>query len=141
VGGTSYKILGKRKSFQSPADVGYLLTIATSDGADDAPGSKKSGSVIAPLSQPEGLRMAVAAVNLTMNKYFSGFVRYGYIQSEKQSSLASRAIGQETNLGLLYQLSPSSILQADYARFAPGDFYSHTKSVANMTAVRMKMTF
>ena len=141
IGSTEYKILGKRKNFVSPVDTAYLLTIATSDGADDAPGSKRPGSVIAPLSINEGLTAAVVTANFTFNKRTSAFLRYGHLVAKNDSSNNGKELGSEVDTAFIYQLSPSSILQLDYARFMPGSYYAHTKSSADLGALKVKMVF
>lgn len=138
--GSGNQILGRRKNFVSPIGASYLLTVASSDGADDAPGVPKQ-SVIAGLNQDEGLRMAVFTLNANLTNKFSGFVRYGHIRSAVGSgATGSNYLGDEADLGAVYQLTPSTSAQLDYGRFFPGAFFVR-KGTAELAAAKLKFSF
>jgi hypothetical protein len=134
-------IAGKRQGFNSP-DPGsaYLFTIATSDGADDAPGAPKE-SIIAHLSQPEGLQIVLVKASQTFNDKWSGFVRVGKLQTKAASAVTgSRDLGNEIDLNATYELSPGTTLQVDYGYLKPGTFFEQ-KDAAQMLTTRLKFSF
>ncbi len=115
-------ILGKRKAFYSPVDTSYMMTIATSDGADDAPGSTKSMPA-GGLSTAEGLRMAIVSVTTKPSDDWTVLARAGYLGSAHKSSAYGKKIGVEFDLQASYQWTPSTAFQFDYARFEPGSYF------------------
>jgi hypothetical protein len=115
--------IGKRKNFMSPIGAAYLMTIATSDGADDAPGSPKQ-STVANLNLPEGLRMAIFTTSANMTKRATLFARAGMIKTQANANITeSSDYGKEFDLGGVYQLTPSTIFQIDYGDFIQVDFF------------------
>ena len=131
--------IGKRKSFAANG-VSYLLTIATSDGLDEAPGVPKE-SIIGGINQAEGLQVVVLKANTTFNDKWSGFVRYGTVKSAANSSATnSSALGTETDIQATYQLSKGALLQFDGAIFSPGSFYAK-KDAAQFFGTRWKFSF
>jgi hypothetical protein len=134
-------IVGARRGFNSPdPGAAYLFTIATSDGADDAPGAPKE-SIIANLSQPEGLRIVLVKATQTFNDKWSGFVRLGKIQTASASmTTGSRELGDEFDLNATYELSPGTTLQLDYGYLRPGAFFEQ-RDVAQMLTTRLKFSF
>jgi hypothetical protein len=138
--GTGSQIIAKKHNFVSPFGNSYLLSIATSDGADDAPGSPKQ-SILANLSLNEGLKMLVASANYAFTKKLSGYYRYGLIRSKEDSSTTrSNDYGQEHDAGLVYQVNSSSLVQVDYGRFLPGAFFS-ARTFAELFAMKYKFSF
>lgn len=137
---TGKPLVGKRKNFVSPVGAAYLLTIATSDGADDSPGTPKQ-SVIGNLGLEEGLNLWVTSINWTPNKKWTAIVRYGILQSTEPSSDANgRYLGSEADLQWVHQLTPSASLQLDLARFYPGSYFvSHSE--ATLGAAKFKFSF
>ncbi len=132
-------IAGKRKYFSSPVNAGYFLTIATSDGVDDAPGTPTQ-SIIAPLNQAEGLRLIALSASKEIAKDATLLVKYGFIGAGSTPTGRGSTIGHEIDLQSVYQLSPSTSFQADYAVFFPGLFYA-SHDLADLVALKMKMTF
>ena len=138
--GTGKQILGRRRGFASIIGAAYLLTVATSDGVDDAPGSPKQ-SIIGNLGMDEGLRALVFSTSINLNKKTTGLVRLGHLSSAEGSSATGKtSLGNEIDLEGVYQLSPSTSLQGDFGVFYPGDFYTLTAS-ANLAALKMKFSF
>lgn len=134
------QIRGKRKNFVSPVAAAYLLSIATSDGVDDSPGSPKE-SIIGNLNLDEGLRVLVAGINTNLTRKVSGFLRYGYLLAGNGSAATGKkTMGSETDLGLVYQITPSTSLQLDYGAFMPGDFFDK-RATARLAATKMKFSF
>lgn len=137
---TGQTILDRRKSFISPIGASYLLSIATSDGADDAPGAPRQ-STLASLSQNEGLKVGVLTLSADLNKRTNAYVRYGKLSSRAPASPnRGTDMGQELDVGGLYQITPSTILQLDYGRFYPGDFFAK-RDTATLFAARVKYNF
>ena len=133
-------ILGKRRAFVSPVGVSYLLSVATSDGADDAPGTPKQ-STIANLGLEEGLRIAVATLNFTVSRKTSALLRFGYLASAESSATTdSNEIGQEIDAQLIHNLTPTMSLQLDYGYFTPGPYFSN-REAAELIALRTKFSF
>lgn len=131
---------GKRRNFVSPVGATYLLTVMTSDGVDDAPGTPKQ-STLANLNQEEGLRLLVFTSSVNVTKRMTLFGRYGRLMTSSPSSAtSSKTLGDEVDLGAVYQLTPSATLQADYGHFMPGAFYSN-RDTAALFATRLKFTF
>lgn len=134
------QIRGKRANFVSPIAAAYLLSIATSDGVDDSPGTPKE-SIIGNLNLDEGLQIAVLGVTANVTRKASVLFRYGHLKAGNGSVATGKThIGDEVDLGLLYQLTPSTSLQLDYAFFMPGNFYA-TSATARLTAAKMKFSF
>lgn len=135
------EIIGERGGFTSPAPgASYLLTLTTSDGADDAPGRTKE-SVIGSHSQREGLQVYVLRAEKTWGDHLSTLVRFGILQStELSSTTGSRNMGWEWNIQASYKIDEASEFQFDAAQFKPGDFYS-TRDTAQLIAARIKSTF
>lgn len=130
----------KKKNFVSPIGAAYLMNIATSDGADDAPGTPKQ-SVIANLNFDEGLRVGIFSTTFNFSKRLTGYFRYGFFQSEKKNATTqSTILGHEGDFGAVYQLTPSSLVQLDYGRFFPGQFYQ-THTPADLAAVKYRFNF
>ncbi len=132
-------IEGKRAAFSSPINTSYLLTLATSDGVDESPGTSKQ-SVIGGLGQSDGLRLLIFTTSFNMTKRMTTFVRYGNLSSSAASSTGSKAMGNEFDLGTVYQLTPSTSLQMDYGYLIPGAYYANKES-ASIFATRMKVSF
>lgn len=133
-------VIGGRKNFNSSPGVGYLFTIATSDGADDAPGIAKE-STIANLNQPEGLQVGMIKASQAFTDRFSGFLRAGTLRTATASALTgSSHLGDEVDVNLTYELSPGTQLQADYGYFKPGNYFQ-LKDAAHLFATRLKFAF
>lgn len=139
--GQTSQSVGFRKNFSSPnPGAAYLLTIATSDAADDAPGNPKE-SVIGNLSQAEGIQIYVFKVSKDFSDRISGFVRAGILKSATANAVTNSSnMGQEFDLNASYKLNPNTILQVDYAEFAPGAFYSDSEK-ATLFTTRIKFNF
>lgn len=133
-------VIGKRRAFASPVETSYLLTIATSDGADEAPGSKKEAISTASLATPEGLNLVIGTVKYDFNDELSSFVRYGHITSAIASAQGSCILGDEFNYQLLFKTDANSSLQFDYAYLSVGSFYTNPKD-AQLFAARYKVEF
>ena len=85
--------------------------------------------------------MSVVTVTYNPNKRSTLFARYGSILTAAESSdTASTDYGKEIDLGAVYQLSPSALLQFDYGFFTPGAFFIN-KAVADLYALKLKFTF
>lgn len=131
----------KSKAFNSPVATSYLLTVATSDGLDDAPGTPKDAtSTIGNLNQSEGLMMGVFTTTINLSKRATTFARYGHIRSARKGTSGSHLIGNELDAGLVYQLNPSTTVQIDYGRFLPGAFYT-SNATADLAAAKLKFSF
>lgn len=131
--------IGKRKSFAANG-VLYLLTIATNDGVDEAPGVPKE-SIIGGINQAEGVQIMVLKACTILNDKWSGFIRYGSVNAAQSSSTTNaRAIGTEIDVQASYQLSKSAILQIDGAIFTPGSFYVKNDT-AQFLGLRWKFSF
>lgn len=131
--------IGKRKSFAANG-VSYLLTIATSDGLDEAPGVPKE-SVIGGINQSEGLQIVVLKANTTFSDKWSGFIRYGSVKSATVSSTTnSNNLGSEVDVQATYQLSKGALLQFDGAIFSPGSYFTK-KDAAQFFGTRWKFSF
>ncbi len=137
--GTGKVIAGRRKNFMSPVGTSYLMTIATSDGADDAPGSLKE-STIATLGQEEGLRIAVFTATHVFSEQLTGFARVGMIRTAVNGANGSTRIGEEIDIGWAYKLTPETTLQVDWGHFMPGPFFA-LRAPADLFAARMKFAF
>lgn len=134
--GQELQTLGKRGGFVSVGPT-YLLTIATSDGADDAPGSPKE-STIGDLNQSEGIQIAVLKVDQEFSDVFSGLVRYGFIRAA--NTARSSVMGHEFDLQLTYKISDELSLQGDLAFFVPGSYFDND-SLATLMATRLTYSF
>lgn len=131
--------IGKRKSFAANG-VPYLLTIATNDGVDEAPGVPKE-SIIGGINQAEGVQIMVLKACTILNDKWSGFIRYGVVNAaQKSSTTDSSAMGTEIDIQASYQLSKSALLQIDGAIFTPGSFYLK-KDAAQFLGLRWKFSF
>ncbi len=131
--------IGKRKYFAANG-VSYLLTIATSDGLDEAPGVPKE-SIIGGINQSEGLQIVVLKANTTFNDKWSGFVRFGSVKTAAVSGTTnSNSLGNEVDLEATYQLSKGALLQFDGAVFNPGSYYTK-KDAAQFFGTRWKFSF
>lgn len=130
--------LGKRHSFSSPVGVSYLMSIATSDGVDDAPGAAKD-SVIAGLGTEEGLNIAIVTMSSNFNKRTTAFLRYGYLNSVANSANNGNKMGEEVDIGMVYQITPSTLFQLDYGVFSPGDYFAESKTASLITS-KIKVT-
>jgi hypothetical protein len=138
-GGNS--IFGARKNFQSPVNASYLLTLATSDGVDDAPGSAKGmANYVGTLSQPEGLQFLVLTASKNLTSKLTTTLRFGLLSAAAASSTGSKAMGHEYDVNAVYQLSPSTTLQLDYAALVPGEFYA-TRDLAQLFATKIRFAF
>ena len=141
--GQTVATIGKRKSFSSP-DPGcaYLLTIATSDGADDAPGAPKQ-AVIGNLSQANGLQIYVFKIAKAWTDQFSTFAKLGVLRSTaSNSATGSMDMGNEVDLEANYEMSPGTVLQIDAARLTPGAYYtSTTREPPTFFGTRIKFSF
>lgn len=135
---TGNKVLSKRKAFNSPVGAAYLMTIATNDGVDEAPGTPKQ-SIIANLGQDEGLRMLIASLSTNLSKRFTVFARHGQLWSQAESSLNSNRIGSETDIGSVYQMTPAATISVEYGYFEPGNFYLYHSS-AQLLSVKYKLS-
>lgn len=137
-GGNS--IMGSNKGFHSSVDTSYLLTLATSDGVDDAPGAPRSGT-IAPMSQTEGLELGVLTASMTFTKRTSGFLRYGNLRTHKVvDGTNSRNLGSEYDLSVVHQLNPSTQVQFDAAMLTPGSA-TGLKDKATLAATKFRFSF
>ena len=133
-------LAGKRKAFASPIGAAYLMTIATSDGVDDAPGTPKQ-SIIGNLGMSEGLRAVVLSGSFNVHKKTTALVRVGHLASAAKSSVTnSSVLGNEFDLEGVYQLSPSTTLQADFAQFYPGAYFVD-HATAYLIAAKLKFSF
>lgn len=137
---TGKPVFGKRKGFPSPVGASYLLTVATSDGVDDAPGSPKQ-SILGSLSQDEGLRIGVFTVSANVTKRMTCFGRVAKLATaEGSTTTTSTDYGEELDAGAVYQLTPSATFQLDYGRFKPGNFFAE-KQAADLFAAKIKYSF
>lgn len=137
---TNRQIASKRKNFVSPVGTGYLMTIATSDGLDDSVGTPKQ-SIIGNLGMDEGLRVAVFSTAVGLTKKLTLLTRWGYLMTAAASSATgSKQLGHEGDVQAVYQVTPSTTLQLDYAKFFPGKFYSE-RNPADLAAAKMKFVF
>ncbi len=133
--------LGKRDHFNSIVGASYLLTLTTSDGADDSVGTPKQ-STLASLSQREGLNINVAAVTYNFSKRLTSTIRYGHLSArEKNSSTNSSELGQEYDFTTLYSMTPTTELQFDAAYFDPGAYYAYHKDAASLASLKLKLKF
>jgi hypothetical protein len=124
----SSHIIGKRKSFSSPVETSYLLTIATSDGAGEgAPGSEKESVDVAPLSLSEGLRLAVLSMGYSCSDINHFLLRYGHLRSSEELN-GSTHIGDEIDFQYSRKLSDSSLVQLDVAYLFAGDFFTNPEN-------------
>ncbi len=133
-------IIGTRKGFASPVAASYLLTVATSDGVDEAPGSKKESVSAGSLASPEGLTLIVFNTQYDFTDTTSALVRYGHLTSAAESSNNSTQIGDEVDFQLTHKLDAKSLLQVDYGYFFAGQFYVNPKN-AQLTSVRYRLEF
>lgn len=134
--------IGKRNTFVSLINTAYLLTVATSDGVDDAPGAPKD-TVLGGLTQREGLRLLVGKVTKNWGKRFTTFLRYAKLDSAvKNTTTQNTDMGSEVDFGAVYQLSPGTTLQFDWGRLDPGTYYgTGPKDAASLAALKMKFAF
>lgn len=139
--GQSVQNVGGRKNFASPnPGAAYLLTLATSDGADDAPGTAKE-SIIGSLAQNEGVQIYVFKVSKDFSDKLSGFARAGVLKSTEANAVTnSKDLGSEWDIGGNYLLSKDLNLQVDFATFKPGAFYT-TSETATLITTRLKFSF
>lgn len=133
------RVLGRRRGFNSPQGASYLMTVATNDGLDDAPGTLKQ-STIASLSQDEGLRIAVATATWNASKKWTFFVRGGVLATEADSALGSNRLGKELDASVIHQLTPSATVAAEFGTFVPGAFFA-SRSPADLLTVKYKYSF
>lgn len=137
---TGARIKGQEGGFNSPVAASYLLTIATSDGVDDAPGTPKQ-SIIGELGNPDGLQVSVLTLATNFGKSVTTFLRGGTLGTAEQSEgIESKAKGSEVDFGFIYQLTPSATFQADYARFMPGSYFEK-RDAAELSALKLKFSF
>ncbi len=136
---TGNKVITKRKGFSSPISASYLLTVATNDGVDDAPGTPKQ-SVIGSLGQDEGLRIFVGTISSNLTKSFTLFTRFGTLSSAAESSSGSKEMGQEYDIGSIYQLTPATNITFDFGYFKPGTFFQN-RNAATLGSLKYKLTF
>ncbi len=139
--GQTVASIGKRKSYSAPdPGAAYMFTIATSDGVDEAPGSKKE-SIIGNLSQLEGMQASVFKISKGIGSKFTGFFRYGILKSAaKNADTQSNDMGQEWDIQGSYELSPGTLLQVDYGEFTPGAYYAN-RDKASLFTTRLKFSF
>lgn len=137
--GTGNKVITKRKGFSSPVEASYLLTVATNDGVDDAPGTPKQ-SIIGNLSQDEGLRFLIGTISANLTKSITLFTRYGHLSSAAESSQNSKQMGQEYDLGCNYQATPATNVSFDFGYFKPGAFFQN-RNAATLGSLKYKLTF
>lgn len=121
------QVLGERKNFASPAPgAAYLLTIATSDSADDTAGSTRTvvANQIARLNLDQGLRMAVFSVEGEIAEKWGVLFRYGQIKTAQQNPVTqSSDYGSEIDLRLKFQASKYTSWILDGAIFDPGSYF------------------
>lgn len=122
--GQTKQTLRRRKNFASPnPGCAHILTMATSDGADDDPGTPKE-SVIGNLSQSEGVQVLLVKVSQNFSDKLDGFVRYGSLSSSaKNMTTDSSNMGYEIDVNASYKLAPDTLLSFDYAYFKPGAYF------------------
>ena len=141
--GDDRPIMGQSRGFSSVTDTAYLTTLATSDGLDDAVGAFRSSGLVAPLSQPEGLRIGVLTTSMTFTKRTSGLLRYGvFSTAHAVGDTGSKELGREADAMVLHQLNPSTQLQLDGAMLWPGaaEGAAH-QATATLVAGKMKFSF
>lgn len=83
--------------FYSTVGLPFLLTIATSDGADDAPGSPKSAP-IGVMGNSDGLQLGVLSASYNFTKRMTLLLRYGYLQKSFKPDSGGQKWGSEYDL-------------------------------------------
>ncbi len=135
------QILGRRKNFASP-DPGhsYLLTVVSSDGADDAPGSVR-GTNPGKIDLDEGIRIFVVTANKTFGEKWETFLRYGQVMSGVANSATdSSDYGHEVDLHLKYKSTANTSWFLDYGLFTPGKYFAQ-RDEASLTSLRYRLDF
>ncbi len=139
--GSSSSALGSKKSFQSTTGAHYMYTIAGSDGWDDAVGSARD-YIIAPTNLTEGLIATALTISPSLSKKFTSLFRFGTMETvAKQAATGSKHFGEEADAEFTFQLSPSTNLQMDYARFFPGAYFGNSVSAVDSATTRVKFAF
>ncbi len=133
------RVLGRRRAFASPVGAAYLMTVATNDGVDDAPGTPKQ-STIGNLGLDEGIRLGLATVTYAPSKKWTFLIRGGKISTAATSAQGSTDYGSEIDLGIVRQLTPSSTITADFGTFKPGAFFQD-RSPAQLLSIKYKFSF
>ena len=136
------QVLGQRKNFASPdPSEAYLLTVVTSDGADDAPGSARTTNNPGRLDLDEGLRIAVFTVSKNFGEKFETFVRYGQVMTAvSRLGTDSKDYGHEIDLHVKYKSTKNTSWILDYGLFTPGKYFTQ-RDEASLTSLRYRLDF
>jgi hypothetical protein len=121
-------------------ETSYLLTIATSDGADEAPGAKKQAISTASLATPEGLALVIGTLQFDLSEEISNFFRFGHIATAVESRYGSNIIGDEIDYQIQYRFDTKSVVQIDYGYLFVRDFYLNPKD-AQLFAGKYRVEF
>lgn len=136
---TSANMDAPKNHFYSIVAFPYLLTIFTSDGADDSPGATKPAGY-GKMDDEHGLQVGVISLNYNISRKATLLLRAGYLQKAFQPNGLGQKVGQEYDLEYTYQLSPSSQLQLDYAYAEPGAGIS-TQTDFQLISSKIKFSF
>lgn len=136
------QVLGQRKNFASPdPSEAYLLTVVTSDGADEAPGSARTTNNPGRLDLDEGLRMAVFTVSKNFGEKVETFVRYGQVMTAvAKLGTDSKDYGHEIDLHVKYKSTKNTSWILDYGLFTPGKYFTQ-RDEASLTSLRYRLEF
>jgi hypothetical protein len=140
---TDRRILGRRKNFASPSpSSAYLLTVATSDGRDEAAGSLRAGDrIIGRLDIDEGLQVSILSLKKSFLDKFEALIRYGMLKTAVvRTSTSSADYGTESDVVLTYNFDQQAQFISEYGVFKPGAFFTNREE-ASLLSFRYKLNF
>lgn len=138
------QVIGERKNFSSPApSSAYLLTIATSDSADDAAGSTRTntGNQIGRLDLDHGLRMGIFSLEGILTENWIVLVRYGQIKTAvKNKTTDSDDYGREVDLRVKFKASAYTSWILEAGLFDPGSYFVNQDN-AKLVSLAYRLDF